>query len=178
MGSESIEALRARLERLSQEIEDARSRVHGWTDANAKLSLNAQEARAKNQARGNTGWSVLLGAKYRAAERRIAATSNAHIAQEVAEKRIAIAENKRGAQEEVRSLQASIAELKKQLKRADAEARRVEAPRLQAPQISDIDVKTATAILDLMLRLKAAHEAGVLNTQEYEEKRLKLLGRL
>lgn len=107
---DQVAAVKSEIESITNQIEEAKQMVQQWADAATNLSLNAAEARANNQSKGRGIGGALLGAKFRAAMRKDAAASNARIAKEVAEKRIAIAEGKRSAQDMVKQLQAQLTE--------------------------------------------------------------------
>jgi uncharacterized small protein (DUF1192 family) len=158
----AIGAVEQRIATLSEQIVRAEAAVQQWTDANASLSRSAAEARAKNQGMGRNFLGGLLGA---------AAASNASIAKEVAEKRANIAEGKRSAQELLRHLKAQLAEAKHELKALTAK------PHSQA-RIKTVKAKSASASLDLLQKLKQAHDSGLLTEAEYEEKRKRLVSEL
>ncbi|RZO92881.1 MAG: SHOCT domain-containing protein [Limnobacter sp.] len=167
----AIGAVEQRIATLSEQIVRAEAAVQQWTDANASLSRSAAEARAKNQGMGRNFLGGLLGTKFRGAMRSAAAASNASIAKEVAEKRANIAEGKRSAQELLRHLKAQLAEAKHELKALTAK------PHSQA-RIKTVKAKSASASLDLLQKLKQAHDSGLLTEAEYEEKRKRLVSEL
>lgn len=162
-----LDALERRVSELTEDLERAQDAVRRCTEANADLSHNAAEARAKNQGAGHGLLGMVLGSGYRGAVRRAAAASNADIARQVAEKRVQIADAKRAAQEEVRALKAELTQAKKDL----AAAKGGGARRARGGAAADDP-------LDLLARLKAAHESGLLTDAEYAEKRAALLARL
>ncbi len=90
------------ISQLIVRLENAKRDVQEWVDVNSSLSLSAQTARAETQSMGRGLGGALLGSKYRAASRRAAASVNANIAREVAEKSARIKEGKQNAQEIVR----------------------------------------------------------------------------
>lgn len=161
-----VPELESRIAQLSQALLSAKDEVQSWADANADLSRSAAEARAKNQGSGRGLVSALLGPKFRAAVRAGAAASNAAIAKDVAEKRAHIAERKRQAQERVKEIQRQLTVAKSELKKFTSKSK------------ANQNAKAASAAIDLMHKLKEAHEAGLLTEQEYENKRQKLLAQL
>lgn len=164
----AIEAVEARIAELESCVERGKESVQGWVDASNDLSQSAAEARAKNQAMGRGFGGALLGSKYRAAMRRAAASSNAAIAQELAEKRARLKGGKRAAQEYVKGLRAELSEAKATLRRLKAESREVRTGKSMAAGAAD-------SSFTLLKKLKEAHELGLLTDEEYEQKRLKLV---
>ena len=92
-----ISTLQAEMAGITAKLEQARRIVQEWTEASSTLSLNAAKARADNRSAGRGIGGILLGSKYRASVRRSAASSNAKIAKEVADRRAKIAEGKQTA---------------------------------------------------------------------------------
>lgn len=167
----AISEIEQRIATLSEQIVLARAGVQEWTIANASLSRSAAEARAKNQGAGRGILGGLLGSKFRGAMRNAAAASNASIAKEVAEKRTNIAEGKRGAQELLSQLKAQLAHAKYELKELSSK------PQSHA-HTKTARAKSASASLDLLQKLKQAHDSGLLTNAEFEEKRKKLVSEL
>lgn len=168
---EQLAALQKEIESLSAKLEQAKLVVKQWSDASARLSQSAAEARAKNQGLGRGVGGVLLGSKYRASMRRAAASSNAAIAKEVTQKRAKIAEGKREAQAAVRRVQAELTAAKEQKKSLTALAKTQRRAKSEA-------ATAATDSLALLHKLKEAYDLGLLTEQEYEEKRQKLVANL
>jgi cell division septum initiation protein DivIVA len=164
--TQEIEQLQQKIEVLTSQLVDAKKQVSEWTEANQTLSLNAAEARAKNQNLGRGFLGGLLGPKYRRVVRAGAAASNAVISRDVAQKRARIAEGKRDAQDVVRQIQAELIATKKSIKELS----------LVSKNSMKKDVsKKANDSLDLLQKLKDAREAGLLTQEEFEEKRKKLV---
>ncbi|WP_424820886.1 hypothetical protein [Salinisphaera sp.] len=163
--------MKQRIEAFEEQLESAKEAVREWTDANADLSRSAAEARAKNQGAGTGVMAGLLGSKYRGAVRRAASASNASIARDVAKKRALIAENKRAAQEHVRDIKSKIAETKKELKELIAYNNSV-------TRRQDKSKKQKAGSIDLLYKLKEAHELGLLTDEEYEAKRKSLASQI
>jgi len=174
MGNEnsgSIDNLRQRIEALEEQLDSASATVRDWTDANSNLSRSAMEARAQNQGAGTGIMAGLLGSKFRGAMRRAASASNASIAKDVAKKRASIAENKREAQATVRNIKGRIAGAKKELKELIADEKRATGQR-------DKTKKQKAGSIDLLHKLKEAHELGLLTDEEYETKRKALVSQI
>jgi hypothetical protein len=85
--SAKLASLEQRVAGLTARLSDAKAVVQQWADANTSLSRSAAEARAENQSSGRGFIAGLLGSKYRGAMRSAAASSNASIAKNVADKR-------------------------------------------------------------------------------------------
>jgi cell division septum initiation protein DivIVA len=168
---ERIGELEQRIAALSARLVEAKDAVQTWVDANASLSRSAASARAENQGAGRGFLGGLLGSKYRSAVRAGAAASNAAIAKDVAAKRARIVEGKRQAQDVVRSIQEALAEAK-------AELKGLTVGRKARAQTKTVAAKAASTTLDLLQKLKEAHDAGLLTEAEYEEKRRKLVSEL
>lgn len=169
-----IHSVQEQIDRLIADIERAKADVQSWVDTSARLSQSATEARAKNQGMGRGLGGALLGAKYRSAMRRAASSSNAAIAKDVAEKKAQIADGKRRAQENVKALQARLADAKARLKELSAERKSREKESAKAAKATQTSAKS----LGLLEKLKEAHELGLLTDQEYEEKRRKLVAQI
>ncbi|MBA2492280.1 MAG: SHOCT domain-containing protein [Gammaproteobacteria bacterium] len=166
-----IAAAECRIADLTMQIERGKEVVQQCTDANTNLSRSAAEARAENQSSGRGFFAGLLGPKYRSAMRLAAASSNAAIAKDVAEKRRKIAEGKREAQDLVKQLQTELSAAKSELKALTSN-------RQAAAKTKSVAAKNAKDSLSLLEKLKDAHESGILTDDEYEEKRRKLVSQL
>lgn len=153
---------------LSEQLVQAQNSVQQWVEANSNLSLSAAQARAKNQGAGRGFLGGLLGSKYRGAVRSAAAASNAAIAKEVADKRAQIAEGKRQAQDLVRNL-------KEELRLAKQELKALKSNSQSRSRTKSAATKSANTSLELLQKLKEAHQAGLLTDAEFEEKRRKLV---
>lgn len=123
---------------------------------------------------------ALFGAKYRAAARRAAASSNAAIARDVANKRATIARAKLELRTTERRLRAELRDLKAELRDSRSYAqeqariarRAASAPPaepLPAPPPRPVDIKQE------LQRLKALYQQGQLDAVAYEEARIQLL---
>jgi hypothetical protein len=161
-------AAASRIEELRALCEAAEAEVRQWQDEARNLSLAAAQARAANQGKGRGLGGLLLGAGYRRAARRSAASSNARIAAEVAEKRVAIAVGKRQAQAKVRGIKAAIAAAKIELRKAKA-ARR-DSSRVQRQILADSE-----GDLSLLAKLAEERDAGNLSQGQFEAKRRQVL---
>lgn len=154
---------------LEHRIIQAKASIQECIDANSALSLSAAEARAKNQCSGRGLLGAFLGAKYRGAMRSAAAASNASISQEVAQKRRKIADLKLERQSHLKYLQEQLKQLKSELKQKASKSKSKE----------KLEPKNkASSSLDLLMKLKKAHESGLLTDSEFEEKRKKLVSEL
>ena len=163
-----IADLEAVIADLTRRLSSAREAVQSWTDAGKSLSHQAATERAKNQGAGRGFFGGLLGSKYRSAVRAGAAASNAAISRQVASRRIEIANGKSAAQDAVRAIQDDLRQAKdelRDLKTALRSATTGKATRSRA----------ASSTLDLLAKLKSAHDSGLLSDSEYEQKRKKLV---
>jgi hypothetical protein len=167
--SQEIELLQQKIEVLTSQLEYAKKQVSEWTEANQSLSLNAAEARAKNQSLGRGFLGGLLGPKYRRVVRTGAAASNAAISKEVAQKRAQIADGKREAQIVVRQIQAELTATKQQIKELTSMSKQ--------SFKKDVSKKKSDSLI-LLQKIKEAHEAGLLTQEEFEEKRKKLVAEI
>lgn len=165
---EQFIALKQRIVLLERQLDEAKSSVKQWIDTNAQLSRRAAEARAKNQGSGRGFLGALLGRKFRAATRTAAAASNAAIAKDVAEKRTKIANGKQEAQAIVKQLQDELKLAKQQLKELVTDLR-------TNGRAQSTSSKKSAQALDLLKKLKEAFDAGILTSEEYEQKRKQLL---
>lgn len=158
----------ARLDELERAIAAAKEEIRKLSEASAKLSEQARSARAENGSAGNGLGGMLFGAKYRAAMRRAAAVSNAAIARELAQSKATLAEGKRHWQERLRQLQADLKELKSRQRESEKDVRASRSKRASEARTS----------IDLLHKLKDAHDLGLLTDEEYELKRRQLAQRL
>ena len=168
VNSERIASLQQKIANLSKQLEEARLMVKQWSDASAQLSRNAAEARAKNQGMGRGLGGALFGSKFRSAMRSAAASSNAAIAKEVAEKRAKIAAGKSQAQAVVRQIQEELSAAKEQY-------RSFKASEKSQRQAKSVAIKKSSDSIDLLQKLKEAHDLGLLTEEEYEKKRRKII---
>lgn len=164
-----LAALENEIAQLEQRISQAKESVQECIEANTSLSLSAAEARAKNQGSGSGLLGAFLGSKYRGAMRSAAAASNASIAKEVAQKRSKIAALKLERQANLKYLQEQLKKLKAELKQQVSKSKIKKLVELKSKESSS---------LDLLMKLKKAHESGVLTDSEFEEKRKKLVSEL
>jgi hypothetical protein len=156
---------------LTTKLEQAKLEVSEWTDASARLSQSAAEARARNQGLGRGVGGLILGSKFRTSMRSAAVRSNAAIAQDVVKKRAKIAEGKRQAQEHVRLIQSELSEAKKQYKSLVALGKTQSKSKNSA-------IKESVDSIDLLQKLKEAHDLGLLTEEEFELKRQKIVSGL
>jgi hypothetical protein len=165
---EQLTTLQQRIAHLTNQLEQAKLTVKQWSNASAQLSQNAAEARAKNQGAGRGIGGVLLGSKFRSAMRSAAASSNATIAGEVAQKRAKIAAGKSQAQSVVHHIQTELSAAKEQYRAliATDKAQR---------QSKATTSKKSIESIDLLQKLKDAHDLGLLTEAEYQEKRKKII---
>ena len=166
-----ISEVEAQLSQLTSQLEGAKQNVQSWVDANSSLSLSAAQARAQTQSMGRGLGGALLGAEYRAARRKEAASYNAGIARNVVAKRAEIKQGKQNAQELVRQTQAQIAILKGELK--DLKVQKKEAAFRK--KVSSQSLQNSSRSLVLLEKLNEAYHIGLLTEEEYEEKRKKII---
>lgn len=164
--NQNISTLKSKLDQLNLSLEKIQKEIQIWADANEELSQSASEARANTQSLGRGLGGMLLGSKYRASARRHAATINAGIAREVAEKRRRIKEGKKEAQEQARELKSQISEIKTEIKELEKQKRDMTS--------SSQNKKKSEQSLNLLQKLKEAYDLGLLTADEYEEKRKKI----
>jgi outer membrane murein-binding lipoprotein Lpp len=164
--SQSISILKSKLEQLNLSLEEIQREIQLWLDVNEELSQSALEARANTQSLGRGLGGMILGSKYRASARRHAATINAGIAREVAEKRRAIKEGKKESQEQAKELKAQISAIKAEIKELEKQKRDMAS--------GDQSKKKTGQNLNLLQKLKEAYDLGLLTVDEYEEKRKKI----
>lgn len=151
--------------------------------AKQDLANDAAAQRADNAMRGRGLGGMLLGAKYRASERRSAASSNASLSRTVAEKRANITARKQQVQADIQAEKRKIAELKLALKQAKVEARQAaksastaeRSPAVPEATTAAIDANDPALIKQRLQSLKAAYGAGALTAVEYETARIELL---
>jgi hypothetical protein len=168
---QQLEELQEKISILTSQLEQAKLIVQQWTDASSQLSLNAAEARAKNQGMGRGIGGALLGSKFRSVLRSQAAASNAAIAKDVANKRAKIAKGKNEAQELVRQIKIELAASK------DSYRSLKSLTKTQSKTKSTV-AKEKIESIDLLQKLKEAYDLGLLTDQEYELKRQKLVADL
>lgn len=167
-----IEADIAGVERRIFSIKD---QIAEWADASASLSASAAIERAKNAEMGRGLGGALFGAKYRAAARRAAASSNAAISRDVALKKSRITQAKQELRLQERELRTLLRDLKDELKatrsfaQAQAKAEREARPVPPPPPPQVVDVKAE------LQRLKILHQQGHLDSVAYEKARIALL---
>jgi hypothetical protein len=166
-----ISEVEIQLLQLISQLEGAKKNVQNWVDANSSLSLSAAQARAETQSMGRGLGGALLGAKYRAARRKDAASHNAHIARNVAAKRAEFKQGKQNAQEFVRQIQSQIAVLKGELKDIKAQKKEVAFHK----KASSLAFQSSSKFLVLLEKLNEAYQIGLLTQEEYEEKRKKII---
>lgn len=166
-----IADLEASISDLTRRLSSAREAVQSWTDAGKGLSHQAAAERAKNQSAGRGFLGSLLGSKYRSAVRAGAAASNASISRQVASRRVEIANGKSSAQDVVRAIQDDLRQAKDDLRNLKASLR-------SATTGKATRSRAASSTLDLLAKLKFAHESGLLSDSEYEQKRKKLVDEL
>lgn len=82
---------------LEKQLAQIREVIRAWEEKAQDLAQSAAEARAKNQAAGRGLGGMLFGAKYRGMARRVAAMSNAGIAQQVSANRATVIAGKKDA---------------------------------------------------------------------------------
>jgi cell division septum initiation protein DivIVA len=161
--------LQSEISHLEKRIAQAKESIQECVEANSALSLSAAEARAKNQGSGRGFLGAFLGAKYRGAMRSAAAASNASISQDVAQKRSKIAALKLERQSFLKELQEQLKQLKSELKQKTSTSKTKVKPEANSK---------ASFSLDLLMKLKKAHESGLITDSEFEEKRKKLVSEL
>lgn len=166
-----ISKVEAQLSQLTSQLEGAKQNVQSWVDANSSLSLSAAQARAQTQSMGRGLGGALLGAKYRAARRKEAASYNAGIARNVVDKRAEIKQGKQNAQELVRQIQAQMAILKGELKDLKVQKKELASRK----KVSSQSLQNSGKSLVLLEKLNEAYHIGLLTEEEYEEKRKKII---
>ncbi len=165
---EQLKALQEKIASLTTKLEQARLEVKKYTDLSSRLAQNAAEARAETQGLGRGIGGLILGSKYRASQRSQAARINASIAKQVAEKRGQIGEEKRKAQALVHQIQAELTATKEQYKSLTVLAK-------SQYKAQAITTKATADSVELLKKLKEAHDLGLITEQEYEEKRQKIV---
>ena len=175
----SPDAIESDINAVERRLCSIRDDISGCADVSASLTASAAIERAKNGEMGRGLGGALFGAKYRAAARRAAASSNAAIARDVANKRAVIARAKLDLRSAERELRATLRDLKAELKgsRSFAQeqarlARRSAPPpptAAPAPPAGPVDLKQE------LQRLKALHQQGRLDAVAYEKARIELL---
>ena len=162
-------ALASRIDQLAAQLVRASDELREWQSAASSLSQQAALARSENQGAGRGLGGMLLGPKYRAAARRVAANSNADIARQLAQKRVTIAQEKARAQTQIRTLKSELFALRAEFKNRAKPARSVSKARLGA-------VASVSKELSLLTKLKEAYDLGLLTAAEFEQKKRQLLG--
>jgi chromosome segregation ATPase len=173
-GHRQVDEIEAEIIAVDRRIYSIKDEIARWNDVSADLSVSAAVERARNGEMGRGLGGALFGAKYRAAARRAAASSNAAIAREVATRRSDISRAKQSLRIQERELGALLRDLKAQLKASRSLARRQEsrnrsAPPAPAPVAQPVDVKKE------LQRLKALYQQGQLDAMAYENARIELL---
>jgi cell division septum initiation protein DivIVA len=169
--SNEITALEERIAVLEDQLMKAKEVVRQWEDTNSSLSQSAAEARAKNQGMGRGILGTLLGSKYRSTLRSAAANSNAVIAKDVAQKRRKISEGKKEAQELTRKIQSQLTDAKQKLKALKVTSK------TKSKDLVNTSKKPNES-LELLKKLKQAHDVGIITDSEFEEKRKKIISQL
>jgi regulator of replication initiation timing len=167
--ADKLAQLEQQLSTLNTQLGQAQAGVQQWVDAGSQLSIQAAKARAENQGAGRGFFASLLGSGYRSAARRVAASSNAAISKEVAEKREAIAHQKRQAQDLVRQIKEAIKETKDEIKALTATQTPKVRVRLAPPQSADVSIEER---LRTLIELK---DKGLIEQSEYETRRAEIL---
>lgn len=114
--NQNISILKSKLEQLNLSLEEIQKEIQLWTGTNEELSQSALESRANTQSLGRGLGGTIFGSKYRASARRYAATINAGIARDVAEKRRKIKEGKKASQDQAKELKSQISTIKAEIK--------------------------------------------------------------
>jgi flagellar motility protein MotE (MotC chaperone) len=176
----SVNTIEADIAAAERRLFSIKDEIAGWEDASASLTASAAIERAKNGEMGRGLGGALFGAKYRAAARRTAASSNAAIARDVANKRATITRAKQDLRTAERQLRAALRDLKAELKdsrsfaqeQARIARRAVPAPAPAPPPPpppGPVDLKQE------LQRLKALYQQGQLDAVAYEKARIELL---
>lgn len=174
----SIQLVEADIAAVERRLFSIKDEIASWNDASANLGISASLERARNAELGRGLGGALFGAKYRAAARRAAASSNAAIARDVATKRATIARAKQELRLAERELRAALRDLKAELKEAcvfareqERDARRV----ARTPAPASPPARHPHDIKQELQRLKALHQQGELDAVAYEKARIELL---
>lgn len=172
------DAIEADIVAVERRLYSLKDEIAGWDDASASLTASAAIERAKNAERGRGLGGALFGAKYRAAVRRAAASSNAGIAREVANKRAAIVRAKQDLRTAERELRARLRDLKAELKASRSyasEQARLARRASPAPAPPPAPPPRPVDLKQELQRLKALHQQGRLDAVAYEKARIELL---
>jgi len=179
-----IENIELQIEKLTDSLYLAKREVQSWVETNSDLSISAQKARAETQAMGRGLGGLLLGAKYRGAVRQNAASKNAEIAKQVAQKREQIRDGKQIAQNKVRAIQGQIRtlkgnlkslkeqkkDLKDEFKNLNTEEKRNSAKQKQSGRQIKNEMKSGNESMEAAKKLYDLYQMGVLTKEEYDLK--------
>lgn len=174
----SADAIEADIVAIERRLYSIKDEIAGWDDASASLTASAAIERAKNGEMGRGLGGALFGAKYRAAARRAAASSNAAIARDVANKRATITRAKQDLRTAERELRAALRDLKAELKDSrsyDQEQARIARRVAPAPGPAPAAPPRPVDVKQELQRLKALYQQGQLDAVAYEKARIELL---
>ena len=157
--------------------------------AGQDLSTDAAEQRASNAQMGRGLGGALLGAKYRASARRSAASKNAALGRQLAQKRALLNAEKQNVRSSIQSEKRRISELKLQLKQAKLAEKAAEktrakmersalvppAPPVQSAPPPPPSISDPNQIKEHLRALKQRFENGELTAVQYETARIELL---
>lgn len=156
-----------KIAKLEAQLLEVKAIIKDWNEALADLSLSAAKQRAQNQGSGRGFLGGFLGPKYRKIVRAGAAASNAAISKNLAERRGHITEKKRQAQDVEKVLKLEIREAKALLRESKQQFKKPEKP-----------LSEAARSIELLKKLKEAHELGLLTDTEFELKRQSLVSKI
>ena len=179
-----IENIELQIKRLTDSLYLVKREVQSWVETNSDLSISAQKARAETQAMGRGLDGLLFGSKYRGAVRQNAATKNAEIAKQVAQKREQIRDGKQIAQNKVRTIQEQIRklkgslkslkeqkkDLKDELKNLNTEEKRNSAKQKQSVRETKNEIKSGNDSMEAAKKLYDLYQMGILTKEEYDVK--------
>lgn len=171
----------ADIDSVERQLFALKDEISNWSDAAADIATSAAIERARNAEMGRGLGGALFGAKYRAAARRAAASNNAAIARQVADKRAAINRAKQDLRLRERGLRARLRDLKAELRdcRAFERQQAAAAARVRpVPAHTPIAAPPSGGAVDVkkeLQRLKALHVQGRLDAVGYEQARIALL---
>ncbi len=176
-----IENIELQIKRLTDSLYLAKREVQSWVETNSDLSISAQKARAETQAMGRGLDGLLFGSKYRGAVRQNAASKNAEIAKQVAQKREQIRDGKQIAQNKVRTIQEQIRKLKGGLKSLKEQKKdlkdelknlNIEEKRNSAKQKQSVreTIKSGNESMEAAKKLYDLYQMGILTKEEYDLK--------
>lgn len=174
----SPNAIEADIVAVERRLYSIKDEIAGWTDASANLGASAAIERAENAEMGRGLGGALFGAKYRAAQRRAAASGNAAIARDVANKRATITRAKQELRMAERELRSALRDLKAELKDSRTFAQdqeRLARRAASAPAVAPPPPPRPVDIKQELQRLKAAYQQGQLDAVAYEKARIELL---